>query len=377
MATKKQPARRPQRLRRLLLVALLALALLAIGRALLPHWLLHQINDRLGKLETYHGHVQELDLFLLGGTYVMRGVTFEKANGQVKVPLVSIDWVRLSVSWNALLEGRLEGEAHVQRPVLNLVDAPDAEREQFGTEQNWQRTVREAYPLDINHVRIADGEAHFRNFHSTPRIDVALHSIHADAANLRNRATSEAGRQAEIRVDALTYNRTPVTLRGTYQWLERDPTFSFDFEMRGLPVEPLKAMAQVYTNADPASGTLTLTAKVEARDGRLGGYVKPLFENLKVLSWEQDVEKQEKNPFQLAWEGLTDFVSELLENERTHTVGSRVPISGEIGKARPEILPSVMSSLRNAFIEALNSDIERPVHLPRIEENENDSTQEK
>lgn len=357
-----------RRYHRWVLGALLLITLLALGRVLLPYWLLHKINDRLGQLDAYQGHVEDVDVFLPTGTYQVDGLVFKKPDG--KVPLLSVDAVRFSLKWAALLQGRLEGQVLLRRPVLNLVDGPDAGKRQFGTEQAWQSVVREAYPLAINYVKVVDGEMHFRNFHSQPEVDFTVRKIHGLVANLHNRAGSPGGRRAEVRIDAVVHERTPVALWGSYQWLDLRPDFAFDFELKPLPLTALKSLARVYANADPAGGTMTLTAKIRTQGRQLEGYVQPLFEDLEILQWQQDVKEGGKNPFQLAWEAVLAFITSILENERSGKVGAKVPISGEIGTAAPEVLSAVISSVGNAFGKALNNSIEDPIHLPHIQEQE-------
>jgi hypothetical protein len=95
-----------------------------------------------------------------------------------------------------------------------------------------------------------------------------------------------------------------------------------------------------------------------ARDGRLDGYAKPLFHDLKIFSWKQDVEQDRKNPLGLAWEALAQGVASIFKNRAKDQFATRVPISGRIDDKQVGTFAAIVGVLRNAFIKAYTPQLE-------------------
>ncbi|HVT34309.1 MAG TPA: hypothetical protein VHE37_01895 [Nevskiaceae bacterium] len=100
-------------------------ALLVIGLALrlaAPGWVLRQVNQRMAEMGDYHGHVEDVTLHLWRGAYELHHLKIDKASGKVPVSLLDAPLIDLSVSWRALLHGRVVATVQFDRPVVSLVD---------------------------------------------------------------------------------------------------------------------------------------------------------------------------------------------------------------------------------------------------------------
>jgi hypothetical protein len=135
------------------------------------------------------------------------------------------------------------------------------------------------------------------------------------------------------------------------------PTFHLAVRLLGLDVTKLNDLALTYGKFDFKQGWFDLVLETDAKEGRLTGYVKPLFRNLKVFKIGADI--REDNVLQFFWQALLGGVNTLLKNQARDQLGTLVPFTGEVsGATAPNILATIGNVLRNAFIRA---------YLPRLE----------
>jgi hypothetical protein len=86
----------------------------------LPYVVLHFANKRLKKVKGYYGHVEDIDLSLYRGAYIINNIYLNKldtvSNKQTEF-FKSRD-IDLSVEWGALLHGSIVGVLAFDAPEL-------------------------------------------------------------------------------------------------------------------------------------------------------------------------------------------------------------------------------------------------------------------
>src|SRR5690606_11678341 len=142
-----------------------------------------------------------------------------------------------------------------------------------------------------------------------------------------------------------------------------EPTFDVDLRLLGLPIVSLDSFISAYAPFDVEGGNLDVVAEMEAAEGRLEGYVKPIIHDLDVFKWQEDVERDGDNPLVVVWESFVGFIGEILQNQPTGQLATNVPISGELESPDTSVLVAVGNILRNAFIEAFQANFENTVTL--------------
>lgn len=86
-------------------------SLLLILRLFLPSIVLHFVNKELKDMDEYTGKVEDIDIALIRGAYVIDGIEILKRDtGQTAavdtVPFFSCPNIDLSIHWKALFEGK-------------------------------------------------------------------------------------------------------------------------------------------------------------------------------------------------------------------------------------------------------------------------------
>lgn len=347
------------RRRRVLLLILLVLVVGLVGfRLYLPTLVRDYVNGVLARNGEYPGRIADVDLALWRGAGEIRGLEIEKRSGEVPVPFVEVPRASGSLQWGALLRhGELVLEAEVDSPALHLVRAPTPAQQQFGEGGRWQETIEQLTPIRVNRFTVHDGRAHYHDFHSEPRVDVSLRDIDLVAENLTNIRDPEDPLPAHARLEATPMDAGRLVVTADLDPLALAPRFDVDVELTGMDLRPWNDLLRAYAGVDAQSGTIALFAELEARDGSFDGYLKPFVEGLDVLDLEE--EKDEQNPLATAWEALVGATAEVLQNQPTERLATRVPVSGSVEQPETEFWPTFVNVLRNAFVEAFAPRLER------------------
>jgi uncharacterized protein involved in outer membrane biogenesis len=343
---------------RTVLIVLGAVAVLLVAaRLALSPVLTHYANQKLATLPDYQGHIDAIHLALWRGGATIEGTRLVKKTGKVPVPFLTVPMVDAQIQWKALFHGKLVAEILVDSPEINVVDGPTPESTQASISQVWLDTAKEYMPIDINLFTLRNGTLHFRRFDSEPKVDVTVTDIQFTARNLRNTEGKSEERFAVADGSAKVAGEAPATLHVDLDPLAAQPTFAMKAQMERLNMVRLNDLLNAYGKFDVKSGSFSVYTEVAASNGSFKGYVKPFFENVKVLQ----AEDKNKGPIRLLWETLVAGAKELLENKQTKDVATRIPVSGKFDKPDVGVWPTVVNLLSNAFIQALRQGIEGSV----------------
>jgi hypothetical protein len=143
-------------------------------------------------------------------------------------------------------------------------------------------------PFNINRFSIDNGEVHYRDFTSTPKVDVFVQDIYAEARNLTNSEDRTGSLVATFDGRARAMKSGRIRFDGKVDPYAKQPKFESDFKLDGLDIRELNPYLRAYANVDAEQGTFAMDAELAARDGRFNGYVKPFVKDLDVLRWKEE-----------------------------------------------------------------------------------------
>lgn len=345
------------RSRRARLVVLTVLVVMIIGgRVLLPVAVRRHVNHVLSRDETYVGHVGDVDVALIRGAYDVEDVQIDKRSGKVPIPFFAAEKVDLSIQWRAIFDGSLVGEVEFLRPKLNFVAGPSEASSQAGGGVDWRDTVEDLFPFRINRFLVSDGQIHFRNFSTNPKVDVYLHHVEAVALNLTNAQDLGEERVASIRIQAVPMNAGMLRAHVELDPFADSPDFDFDGEVTGADLTQWNDFLRAYAGFDVERGGFSVYTELLAEGDRFEGYVKPFFRDVDVLRFDE--EKHEQNLFASAWEAVVGVTTELFQDQPNDRVATRIPLSGTVKDPKIAFWPTLGNVIRNAFIDAFVPQLE-------------------
>lgn len=339
---------------------LLLLLLLGVGlRLALPHWAKTRVNLALDDLGDYHGQVEDIDIHLWRGAYTLQGLRIVKASGKVPVPFVESPVVDISLSWREIFHGGIVGKVVFGTPHLNFVDGAGNSDGQTGRGVDWRKALEDLVPIRLDEVRVVDGTVAFRAFKTTPPVDMEATQVDAVITNLTNVRGAGGRRVASIRATANVLGRAPLQSHATFDPFTHLDDFVFDLSVSGIEAVRLNPVLQAYAHIDVTSGRGEFTTELEAKNGILTGYAKPLLKDLNVLSWQQDVKTQKDNPLRLAWEAMAGGIVALFKNQSSDQFATRIPIHGNLANPRVSRWDALVAIFHNAFVEAFKPQLEK------------------
>lgn len=351
-----KPRRKRHWLRALGILLLLLVVAGGIVRVILPSTITWYVNRTLDQSPLYDGKVDDVDLHLYRGAYTIKNVRIIKTTGSVPVPLFEAPEIQLAVSWNGLRHGKVVGDVEMIRPQVNFVDGPSAggdsddAGDQTGVEGPWLKMLRELFPFRINRVQLTDGSVHFRTYPpDAAPVDVYLSELDATVDNLTNIQDETQPMITTVQATALAMGSARFEYQMKLDPFSYKPTFHMMARLLSLDVTKLNDLTRTYGSFDFAHGWFDLVIELDAREGFLRGYTKPLFRELEILTMD-DVE--EDHFLQVFWEALVGGAERLLRNQGRDQFGTLIPFTGQVDGPRPDVLETVGNVLRNGFIRA-------------------------
>lgn len=336
--------------RKLLGLAVALAVVLLIARAALPHWIKGWVNDQLASMGEYHGQIEDVDLQLWRGAYSIDKLIIEKRNADIPVPFIEVQTIDFSLGWRALFKGYIVASAVLHAPTVNFVDG-EGDSTQSGIGVDWGGRLEGLAPFRLDEVRIEDGEIWFHNFTSDPPVDLKASNAQAVLQNLTN-IQDKAERWAEFDLKADAFEDAPLEISGEFNPLSFAEDFFFKLKVTELELTRLNEFLRAYGNIDVHQGRGEFILELSAGDGRVDGYAKPLFREVEVFSWEQDIERQDDNPFRALWEALAGGLEDLLKNQEMNQIATRVDIEGTLDDPDTSALEAIKGILINAFVDA-------------------------
>ncbi len=337
----------------------IVVALLVAARAALPYVVKDWVNGKLMALESYDGHVEDVDLALWRGAYGAEGIRIVKTGSKQPEPFFDGERIDFSIEWRSLLRGRLVSECELWRPKVNLVRSEAEEQSQLGTEVNWADELEKLSPFRFNTIAVHDGTATFRAPGISTKDALVASKLNGEITNMTN--VVESGREtfAGFRATAAVLGSGSASVAGSANPLAPTPTFDVNLTVKGVQLPKVNPWLREYVKADAEAGDFELYTELAAADGRFRGYAKPIMRDVDIYRSGEP----EENPFKRLWEGFVDFAAEVLEDQDSEQVAARIPFSGTIENPDAGLFETVVSILRNAFVSAFARSLEDSVSL--------------
>lgn len=337
----------------------------------LPFILVFYVNKTLKEIPGYTGSVEWIHVNLFRGAYTIHTLELLKKNNDKTQPFLAAKQIDFSVEWKALFNGEVVGEIILDEPnLVFLADAPNKAEADTATvaDVDWTEPIKNLMPLQINRFEIINGEIHYKDAHSDPKVDIFFTEMNALVTNLRNAETTDGELPSPFKITANSIGNGQLTVDGGLNIVKKVPDFDINLSFEKVDLKALNSFLLAYANADVSKGTFNFYTEVAARDGQLEGYLKPLITDLKFINWEHD----KKKPLKLLWESAIGLVAELTENQKKDQFATKVPITGSFDNLKTGILPAIGNIFKNAFFKAFENQVDNSIEGIKGDKEEKD-----
>ena len=337
------------------LIPAMIIAILIIARVLLPYFLKDYVNKTLNGIPGYEGHVEDIDVALYRGAYVIDELILRKENSENAVPLLDFQKTDISIEWRALFRGEIVSEIEMYRPQINYIfetqQKPNPENET--AINDWSEALTDLVPIQINRLVVHNGKLGFAQLSADPNIDLMLDQMELVAVNLRNVRDIGNTLPSVIKASAVSFGSGNFSLDGKMDLMRQIPDMDIQIALKNADVTALNDLTNQYAGVDFSKGTFELYSEFAIADNYLQGYLKPMFINTKLLG------KEDKDGFfKTLWEGFVGVFKFLFKNQGTNTLATKVPVEGDLSKVDTAVFPTILNIFKNAWIKAFTSHVD-------------------
>jgi hypothetical protein len=216
-----------------------------------------------------------------------------------------------------------------------------------------------AMPVTIERLRLVDGNLGLITPAKDHRVRVYVNGADLDVTNL-----SSGFRRGPARARLSGHFNGSGSVRGsaTFRPARNGPDFNLAVQVEGASLPSINDLLRAYGKFDVAQGTFSVYSEVKVHDGRIDGYVKPLFKDIKVYDPKQD---QKKPALRKLYEKIVGGVSHILENHPREQVATVADLSGPISDPDTSTWEIVVRLVSNAFVKAILPGFEREYNAAR------------
>jgi hypothetical protein len=337
------------------LIPLILLILLIAFRLYLPTLVKNYVNKVLADIPGYYGQVDDIDIALLRGAYVINGMYLNKGTAESQVPFLNFPKTDISIEWKSLFHGKIVSEIIMASPEVVYVFEDQKDSQGDADVDDWTKALTDLVPIDINHFEVHDGKLAFVQLSADPNIDLQINQLNLTADNLRNVVEKERILPSPIRASGVSIGQGKVSLEGNMNLVKEIPDMDLSFSLENADVTALNDFTNYYAGLDFDKGTFGVYSEVAIADGHLIGYVKPLLTNTKLIG-EGD------NFLEVLWEGFVGLFKFILKNQGTDTLATKVPIEGDLNNVEAGVWPTVLNIFKNAWIKAFQGEVDNDIN---------------
>lgn len=344
-----------------IIVSGIALLLVIINFALEPV-ALHYANKSLSELKGYKASIKDIEIHLYRGAYRIDTLVIEKMSKNKVQPFFKSDAIDISIEWKALFDGAIVSEFYVERPVINFIKQGDDV--DTGGNNDFIEVIKKLSPITINRFEVQEGEVHYIDNGSKPKIDIAAKQVYARALNLRNVEDKAEKLPSSIFLTANTSGNGRITSSMKINVLKKVPDFDFNLQLNRMDLTYLKDFTDAYAKFTFKKGQLYLSTELAMQDGHYNGYVKPALENIKIIDLSPDTEKEKKRGFfRKVWELIVGAAVSVVKNKPKDRLATKIPLKGNMNGQESFTWTAVVNVLKNGFVKAFDKDVEGSINI--------------
>jgi hypothetical protein len=356
--------KKPRKMKRRYKILLWVLGVLLVVRIILPYVVLHYANKTLAEMDGYYGHVEDIDLNLYRGAYVINDIYLNQVDSVsgTQTPFFSCPKIDLSIEWGALFNGEIVGELIFEQPKLAFTKDKAEPAEVAADTTTFQQLLKDFMPLKVNRFEVNDGSIHYIDSTASPLVNIKMDKVHILALDLKNTTEKDEKLPSTVEAQANVYGGT-MDFKMRLNVLEEQPAFDLNMELKNTDLVQLNAFLKAYGNFDVNSGNFGLYTEMAAEDGKFVGYVKPVIKDLDVVGPED----RGNSLLHKAWEALVGGVGELFENQKRDQVATKVELQGNFENPDINVPGAIWEVISNAFIQALMPALDNEISIRSVD----------
>ena len=346
------------------IIPIVILILLIAFRIYLPTIVKNYVNKVLAEIPGYYGQVDDIDIALLRGAYVVNGMNLKKGTATSNIPFLNFPKSDISIEWKSLFHGKIVSEIIMDSPEIIYVFEDQKEENGDANVNDWTKALTDLVPIDINHFEVHNGKLAFVQLSADPNVDLQITKLELTADNLRNVVERELILPSPILASGVSVGNGKISLEGNMNLVKKIPDMDLSFSLENADVTAFNDFTNYYAKLDFEKGTFSVFSEVAIANGHLIGYIKPLLTDSKLIG-------EDDSFLETLWEGFAGFFKFILKNQGTDTLATKVPIEGDLNNLDAGIWPTVFNIFKNGWIQAFKGQVDQEINYEDALKNQN------
>lgn len=330
------------------IIAAIILLLIAF-RIYLPTLVKNQINKTLANIPGYYGHVEDIDIDLYRGAYVIKEMYLNKGTAKTQVKFLNFPQNDISIEWKSILKGKIVSEIIMTNPEVIYVFEDQKQKSSDADVDDWTKALTDIVPIDINHFEIHKGKLAFVELQADPNIDLQITNLEMTADNLRNIVSTTKTLPSPIKATGTSFGNGNLAIDGNINLIKEIPDMDLSLSLKSANATALNDLTNHYVGIDFDKGRFELFSEIAIADGYLKGYIKPLLTNSKLIGKKDGI-------LETIWEGFVGFFKFVLKNQKTDTLALKIPIEGDLKEVKTSSWATFISIIENGWIKGFKSE---------------------
>ncbi len=347
-----------------IIVTIIILAIIVV-RLALPGIVKNYVNKKLNELPGYTGHVDDVDIHLLRGAYVIQGLLLKKKTDLEKYPFLTIKQADLALEWGAIFKGRLTGVVQLDQPVINILTTESIDKEP--SKDSWTKTVKALMPMTINRLEVTDGRFDYRDLNKKPNTDLHIEKMHLTALNLANVQKTADPLPSQVSLTGISIGDGKLKLDAKVNVLKTIPDFDVGMQLTGANLLSLNGFFEANAKMDIERGGIDIFSKLKLKDGEMNGYIKPFIKDLKVLDVKKDIKKK-GGVLRVVKKAVVGLFAKAVTNPKTKKIATVISIKGNVKDPKTSGWATFVGVLKNAFVQAFHESLTNEIKFQQPSE---------
>jgi hypothetical protein len=209
--------------------------------------------------------------------------------------------------------------------------------------------------LQAKELKVVGSKVTFLNRTTTPPYRAFLSKANLTVRNFSNHLADGA---TVANLTGAFMGSGTAAAEATFRPEHTGPDFDVRVRVENTDLRALNDILKAHGKFDVVGGRLAVYSEVSVQNGRVEGYVKPLFREVDVYDPEQD---RQKGPFRALYEKGVEAAAKLLKNVPRREVATVASIAGPIEDPGANTLQVLAKLVQNAFVQAILPGFDREV----------------
>jgi len=215
-------------------------------------------------------------------------------------------------------------------------------------------TQQPSVAVRVDRIKIADSKLAYRDETTDPASDLFVSDCNVTLTDFSNVAGAPDASPGKAAVTAKFMASGDTRADASFRPQKDRTDFQVSLRIDDTDVTTMNALWRAYGGFDMEGGTFALYSEMQVHEGRVDGYVKPIFRDLKIMAPDEKKPVHEK-----IYEGIVAGAGKILTNPPRDQIATKTDLSGPLDNPHTSILQITGNLVRNAFFKAILPGLDR------------------